>query len=97
MTTHILLMNITDQGMKGIKDAPQRVQAGIKAFEATGGKMVGFYATLGPYDYVAIGEAPTEEAGVAFSLALGSQGNVRITSLRAFNQDEFAKIVGMIP
>jgi uncharacterized protein with GYD domain len=97
MPAYIMLMNITDQGMKSIKQAPERVDAGIKAFEATGGKVTAFYATLGAYDYVAIGEAPSEEAGVAFSLSLGSQGNVRVTTLRGFNAEEFAKIVDLVP
>ena|SRR5680860_688361 len=97
MPTYVMLMNITDQGIKNIKQAPERAAAGIKAFEAIGGKVTAFYATLGAYDYVAIGEAPSEEAGVAFSLSLGSQGNVHVTTLRGFNPEEFAKIVALVP
>ena len=31
----------------------------------------------GEYDYVAIGEAPSDEVATTFSLALGSGGNVK--------------------
>jgi len=62
-----------------------------------GGKLIGFYATMGEYDYVAIGEIPSDELAMTFALALGSQGNVRTTSLKGFNQQEFTAIVQKLP
>ncbi len=97
MNTYIILMKLTDQGIKTVKDAPKRAEAGIKAFEKMGGKVLGFYASLGEYDYVSIGEAPNDEVATAFSLALGSLGNVRTTSLRAFTLKEFTEIVKKVP
>jgi len=97
MPTYILLMKITDQGIKTIKDAPMRVEEGIKAFEKIGGKILGFYLTMGEYDYMAIGEAPNDEAAVTFALALGSRGNVRTTSMKAFTKEEFAAMVKKLP
>jgi len=97
MNTYILLMKLTDQGIKTVKDAPKRAEAGIKAYEKMGGKVLGFYAALGEYDYISIGEAPNDEVATAFSLALGSLGNVRTTSLRAFTLKEFTEIVKKVP
>ena len=97
MPTYIGLMKLTDYGIKNIKEAPQRIEKGIKAYEAMGGKFIGLYVVLGEYDYVAIGEAPSDEAHVAFSLALGSEGFVRTTSLKAFTKEEFAEIVKKLP
>ena len=97
MPTYILLMKLTDQGVKAIKDAPKRVEEGIKGFEKMGGKMLGFYLTTGEYDYVSIGEAPSDEVAVTFALALGSKGNVRTTSLKAFTKEEFAGMVKKLP
>lgn len=97
MATYITLYKLTEQGIRDIKNAPKRIEAGIKAFEATGGTMIGFYATQGEYDYIAVAEAKDEEAASAFTLALGSQGNVRTTTVRAFTTEEFARIVGKIP
>jgi uncharacterized protein with GYD domain len=93
MQTWVILMNLTDQGIKNIKQAGNRIEAGVKLLEAMGGKMLGFYAVLGEYDYVVIGEVPNEETGMSFLLALGSQGNVRTKAMRAFPQKEFVKIV----
>ena len=97
MPTYITLYKLTEQGIKKIKNAPQRVEAAIKAFEAAGGKMKGFYATMGEYDYVTIGELPSDENHMAFILGLGSAGNVRTTTLRAFTEKEFAAIVKKLP
>ena len=97
MIRSILLMKLTDQGIKDIKNAPQRIEQGIKTFEAMGGKMLGFYIVTGEYDYVAIGEAPSDEACMAFALGLGSRGNVRTTTLKAFTKEEFAELVKKLP
>jgi uncharacterized protein with GYD domain len=97
MATHIVLMKMTDQGIKDVKNAPQRIDAAAKAVEAMGGKMTGFYFTLGEYDYIAIVEGLTDEAGASFLLKLGSAGNSRTTTLRAFTKNEFSEMVKKLP
>ena len=97
MATYVILMNLTEQGIKDIKNAPARIEAGIKAFEAMGGKLMAFYTVMGEYDYVAIGEGPSDEAALTFLLGLGAQGNVRTTTLKAFTREEFAEIVKKLP
>jgi len=90
-------MKFTNQGIKDIKNAPQRIENGIKAWEAMGGKLIGFYAVMGKYDYVAIGEAPSDEVAMTFNLSLGSFGNVRTITLRAFTKEELADMVKKLP
>jgi uncharacterized protein with GYD domain len=97
MPTYVILMNMTDQGIRNIKDAPKRIEAGIKAWEDMGGKLTGFYMTMGEYDYVTIGEAPSDEVVATFLLGLGSLGNVRTTTLKAFTREEFAAMVNKLP
>jgi uncharacterized protein with GYD domain len=38
IATHIVLVKMTDQGIKDIKNAPQRIDAAAKAVEELGGK-----------------------------------------------------------
>ena len=97
MPTYVTLMKLTEQGAKTIKDFPQRLEAGRKGMEALGGRMVGFYAVLGEYDYVAIAEMPSDEVGMQFVLGLGALGNVRTTTLKAFTESEFTDIVQKMP
>jgi uncharacterized protein with GYD domain len=97
MVTHVVLMKLTDQGIKDIRNAPQRIEASAKAIEAIGGKMTGFYLTAGEYDYVAIVEMPSDEVGMTFLLGLGTAGNVRTTTLRAYTKEQFAEFVKKLP
>ena len=97
MPMYVVLMKLTDKGLAEIKNAPQRMQEGVAAWEAMGGKMHSLLATMGEYDYVGVGEGPSDEVAVAFAAALGSHGHVTTTSLRAFTREEFAAIVGRIP
>ena len=97
MPTYIMLTKLTDQGCKGVKNAPQRIEQAVKAAEAMGGKMLGFYATMGEYDYVAIAEAPSDEVMMTFLLGISSLGNARMTTLKAFTKEEFAELVKRLP
>ncbi len=97
MATYISLMKYTDEGMRNIKEAPQRVANAQKLLEAMGCKLIGMYSVMGEYDYVAIAEAPNDEVAMTYLLALGSFGQVRTTTLRAFNMQEFAAAVNRLP
>jgi uncharacterized protein with GYD domain len=97
MNTYITLMKLTDQGAKDLKNAPKRIEESFKALEKMGGKLIGFYATMGEYDYIGIGQSQSDENVTAFNLALSSQGNVRTTTFRAFTTNEFADIVKKLP
>jgi len=92
-----MLMKLTEQGVKNIKNAPQRIEQAFKTVEAMGGKAIGFYAVMGEYDYVIIGECPSDEVMMTFLLGLGSLGNTRTTTLKAFTKDEFVEIVKKLP
>ena len=97
MVTYIVLMKLTDQGIKDIKSAPQRLEANAKAIDALGGKLTGFYLTTGEYDYVAIAEMPSDEVGMTFLLGLGAAGNVKSTSMKAYTKEQFAEFVKKLP
>lgn len=97
MATYVILMNLTEQGIKGIKDAPARIKESAKAIEAAGGKMLGFYLTMGQYDYVVIAEGPSDEVAMVQLLGLGMAGNVRTTTLKAWTAEEFAGLLEKLP
>jgi len=97
MNTYITLMKLTDQGAKDLKNAPHRIEEGLKMFEKMGGKLIGFYAILGEYDYIGIGEASSDEIATTFNFALSSMGSVRTTTMRAFSIQEFSGMVKKLP
>jgi len=97
MATYVSLMKWTDQGIKSVKDTPKRFEEAVKGLETIGGKLKDLYVVMGEYDIVAIAEGPSDEAALGFLLALGAQGNVRTTTLKAFSKEEFAEIVKRLP
>jgi uncharacterized protein with GYD domain len=97
MPTYVSLISWTDQGIRAYKDTVDRARAATEAAESMGGTIKDIYWTVGPYDIVTVTEFPDDATGTAFLLALGSQGNVRTTTLRAFNRDEVAEILEKVP
>ena len=97
MPTYITLMNMTEQGIKDVKNAPERTARSIKQLEEMGGKLIAFYMCMGEYDYVGIAEAPNDEVAMGYLMALGADGNVRTTTLRAFSAEEVAQLIGQLP
>jgi uncharacterized protein with GYD domain len=97
MATYVILMNLTEQGIKSIKDAPARVKATEKALVATGGKLISFFLTMGQFDYVAIAEGPGDETAMVQLLGLGAAGDVRTTTLKAFSLEELEGLLKKLP
>lgn len=94
---YIVLMKMTPEGAKDPKGIPQRLAEGVKAWEAMGGTVQSLHVTLGEYDYVAVGDGPSDEVAAAFALALAGKGNVTTTTLKGFTLEEFAKVAAAIP
>ena len=97
MATYIVLINYTDQGIRNIKDSPQRADAARQALSDMGGEMKELYMTMGGYDLVVVAEAPSDDVMAKFALTVGSLGNVRTTTLKAFSEAEFRSIVESLP
>ena len=97
MAKYILLMNWTDQGIRNVKDSPKRLDAGKALAKKMGGEIKRFYMTTGAHDMVAVVELPDDEAVAKFVLSLGSQGNVRTTTLKAYSEPSYRTILGSLP
>jgi uncharacterized protein with GYD domain len=93
MAHYVILFNWTDQGIGGFKDSPSRVDAFNEQMSGLGVSVKTIYWTLGPYDLAAVVEGPDDEAITAAMLKLGSGGNVRTTTMRAFDRSEYEALV----
>jgi uncharacterized protein with GYD domain len=91
MATFISLVNFTDQGIRNVKDSPQRYEAFRATADKVGVDVKGIYYTVGQYDIVLLLEG-TDEAVMTALLKTGSLGNVRSTTLRAFPLEDAKKI-----
>ena len=96
MATYICLIQFKDEGIRNIKDTVKRGDAAIVEAEKMGMKVVEEYWTMGAYDAVVVLEAPDDETMSAFILKVGSLGNVKGQTLRAFRRNEMEGILAKI-
>jgi uncharacterized protein with GYD domain len=96
MHTFIALLNFTDKGIQNLRDSPHRADMFMEVAEKAGAQVKEVYWTLGNHDGVLIIEAPDDETAAAVLLSLGSDGNVRIKTLRAFDWPEFQTVLDRI-
>jgi uncharacterized protein with GYD domain len=93
MATYIMLASFTDQGIRKVKDTGKRADAVRKLAKKFGVTALDFYWTLGSYDVVAMFDAPDDASMTALGLAIGSAGNVRTQTLRAFSRKDMDGIL----
>lgn len=89
MAVYVMLSTLTDEGAKKIKRKPQRIQEVNAEIEKLGVQVISQYATLGPYDFVNIVEAPDNLAVARVSAELASRGTIKITTLPAMDVEDF--------
>ena len=93
MPTYLVLWNWTEQGIRNFKEIPKRVEAFRQLVEKNGGKLSSFFFTMGKYDGATVVEAPSDEALMKIALGVGSLGNVRTTTLKAWTPTDMAKVI----
>ena len=89
MALYVILSNLTDEGRKTIKSRPERIREVNKEIEGMGGKVLGQYACLGPYDFVNVIEAASNDVIARISVELGSRGTLQLMTLPAMSIDDF--------
>ena len=93
MPTYVTLMNWTDQGIRTVRDTVDRRGQADELAQKHGATIEEVYWTVGPYDIVTIVQAPDDESVTAMLLELGSAGNLRTTTLRAYDSDQMSGII----
>ncbi len=96
MATFIALMNFTDQGIRNVKESPDRYEKFKTMAEEQGVTFKDVYWTVGQYDMVLVLEG-ADEAVTTGLLKLGSLGNIRSQTLRGYSADEFKNIISNMP
>jgi uncharacterized protein with GYD domain len=93
VSTYVMLVKWTDQGMRQVRDSPKRLDAAKNALKEMGGEFKAVYMTMGEYDLIGIYEAPDDAIAARFTLILGMLGNVRTTTLKAFPERAYREII----
>ena len=96
MPKYVVLVNFTDQVIRNIRELPAQ-RAAMKDRLRALGVSRDFYLTMGPYDAVIIADAPDDETLARVALTVGSTGNFRTTTMKAYPEDEADSIIGAMP
>jgi uncharacterized protein with GYD domain len=80
-----------------IKELPDRMAKGRQYLESLGGKALDVYAVSGPYDFVAIIEAPNDEAILKHGIYATQSGFVEILTMPATPIEDFLRLVHEVP
>jgi uncharacterized protein with GYD domain len=97
MATFIISINWTDQGIRSIKEGPKRAGEARALAKTLGVEIKQVFQTSGDSDLIAIAEAPSGDEIAKLALAVGSRGNVRTRTVRAWTEPEFTKLIAELP
>jgi uncharacterized protein with GYD domain len=94
MPIYIMLSSLTAQGVQTLKSNPDRLREVNRDVEELGARVLHQWATLGPFDFVNVVEAPDEATIARVSIALGARGSAKLQTLTALSIDELLGALG---
>lgn len=97
MATYVVLVNFTDQGIRHIKQTTERAKQLVNAAANLGITIKDIYWTMGAYDAVFTADGPDDDTMTALAVSMGSIGNIRTQTMRAFSADEMKRILEKLP
>jgi uncharacterized protein with GYD domain len=83
MPTFVCSLRWTDQGIRSIKDAPNRIKAARELAKKLGVDIRQVYLTSGDDDLLLIIDSPSGDNIAKWALAVGSHGNVHTRTATA--------------
>ena len=96
MAHYIIMASWTEQGVKNVKDSPARLDAARALAKKMGCTIGDFYMVSGAADMVLTAEAPDDATMASFNLTLAKGGNLRTSTMKAFSEAEYRKIIGAL-
>ena len=93
MVTYVALFNWTEQGISKLQDTLKRAEDFTSVAQKAGARVTHQFWTVGPYDGMLVLEAPDEATAVGLIAKVVRLGNVRTTTLRAFDATEMRQVL----
>jgi uncharacterized protein with GYD domain len=98
MATYIVHLKLTEQGARDMKKVMEYFDLNKEGLgPLMGVRSKQFFMTMGSWDFLAIVDAKDDAAMAKFALTINGFGNVRTETCRAFDEQEFRKLVGQLP
>ena len=96
MANYVVLAHLTDQGIRAIKDTAKRAKAFRNAAKEMGANIKDIYWILGQYDVVLTLDAPDDETIASLMMKVGSLGNLKCQTARAFDETEIDALLSRL-
>ena len=88
MPVYIMLTSLTAKGVQTLKSNPDRLREVNRDVEELGAKVLHQWATLGPFDFVNVVEAPDAATIARVSMALSARGSAKLQTMTALDIEE---------
>jgi uncharacterized protein with GYD domain len=95
--TYLLLTTLSPQGVQSLRATPERLLEVNREVEAFGGRVVRQWALLGPYDFLSVVEAPSDNVIARVAVELGARGSARLETLSVIPVDELIALLSASP
>jgi len=90
---YVVLANFTDQGVRAVQETTKRAQGFRDLATKMGVTVKEIYWTFGHYDVVLTMEASDDEKVASLMFKVGSLGNLKSQTLRAFSEREMKALI----
>ena len=87
MAVYLMLTTLTGEGRRKIEEYPEWLKELNKEVEYMGVKILAQYGLLGPYDFVQIVEAPSDETAAKLAIHLSGRGGLQTLTFTAIPLD----------
>ncbi len=87
MAVYLMLTTLTGEGRRKMEEYPEWLKELNKEVEYLGVKIIAQYGLLGPYDFVNIIEAPSDEVAAKVAIHLSARGGLQTLTLTAIPLD----------
>ena len=88
MPKYVMLTTLTAKGVQTFQANPDRIREVNRDVEELGAKVLHQWATVGPYDFLNIVEAPDAATIAKVSVALGARGSAKLQTFELIEIDD---------
>jgi uncharacterized protein with GYD domain len=89
MGVYVLLSALTEKGRKVVRDHPEKVTEINEKIESMDAAILSQYAVFGPYDFVTLLKAESDELIMRLAIEMTAEGLMTLLTLPAIHIDRY--------
>ena len=93
MGVYLMLSTLTEKGRKVVRDNPEKIEEVIEEAEGMGVKIISQYALFGPYDFMTLLKAESDEVIMRLAIELTAGGKMEVLTLPAIHIGKYLESI----